>query len=577
MLDYIRKISWYIFSNKKRYALIVLFLLIANVLDIIPPQLIGRTIDLINNGEMTATIMRNILLIFAAVIILTYVVSYWWGYLLFEGAIKIESIIRSRLMRKFLLLSPGFYERSKTGDLMAKATNDLKTVNMATGFGIITLLDSTTFLLTIVLVMGFTISWQLTFFALLPLPLLAVIEQRLGKMINKRHKSSQEAFGVMNDAVLEVVEGVRLTRSYVQEDAENKRFHKLTESYLNKFMKVEKLDAFFQPLSIIVVSSSIAISFAYGAVLVNNGVITVGELITFNVYLNMLIWPMFALGMLFNIMERGNASYDRIQDVLDETDDLNASGEATVQDTNFNFNEVTFKYPTGTHNSLENITLEIGKGETLGIVGKTGSGKSTFIKQLLRIYPEGSGDLIIDGLNISSLNRKKLRDKLGYVSQENILFSRTVRENIMFGKPDATEAELAEAIQLSAFDEDLARMPEGLETLVGEKGVSLSGGQKQRISIARSLIKEPDILILDDALSAVDARTEQRIINHIKNNRKGKTTIIITHRLSAVHHADKIIVLENGKIVESGTHQELSNGSGWYSEQNDYFITGGES
>ena len=577
MLDYIRKISWYIFSNKKRYALIVLFLLIANVLDIIPPQLIGRTIDLINNGEMTATIMRNILLIFAGVIILTYVVSYWWGYLLFEGAIKIESIIRSRLMRKFLLLSPGFYERSKTGDLMAKATNDLKTVNMATGFGIITLLDSTTFLLTIVLVMGFTISWQLTFFALLPLPLLAVIEQRLGKMINKRHKSSQEAFGVMNDAVLEVVEGVRLTRSYVQEDAENKRFHKLTESYLNKFMKVEKLDAFFQPLSIIVVSSSIAISFAYGAVLVNNGVITVGELITFNVYLNMLIWPMFALGMLFNIMERGNASYDRIQDVLDETDDLNASGEATVQDTNFNFNEVTFKYPTGTHNSLENITLEIGKGETLGIVGKTGSGKSTFIKQLLRIYPEGSGDLIIDGLNISSLNRKKLRDKLGYVSQENILFSRTVRENIMFGKPDATEAELAEAIQLSAFDEDLARMPEGLETLVGEKGVSLSGGQKQRISIARSLIKEPDILILDDALSAVDARTEQRIINHIKNNRKGRTTIIITHRLSAVHHADKIIVLENGKIVESGTHQELSNGSGWYSEQNDYFITGGES
>lgn len=577
MLDYIRKISWYIFSNKKRYTLIVLFLLIANVMDIIPPQLIGRTIDLINNGEMTETIMWNILFIFAAVIVLTYVVSYWWGYLLFEGAIKIESIIRSRLMRKFLLLSPGFYERSKTGDLMAKATNDLRTVNMATGFGIITLLDSTTFLLTIILVMGFTISWQLTFFALLPLPLLAIIEQRLGRMINKRHKSSQEAFGVMNDAVLEVVEGVRLTRSYVQEDAENRRFHSLTENYLNKFMKVEKLDAFFQPLTIIVVSSSIAISFGYGAVLVNNGIITVGELITFNVYLNMLIWPMFALGMLFNIMERGNASYDRIQNVLDETDDLNDIGEATVKETNFNFNEVTFKYPTAQHNSLEDITIELNRGETLGIVGKTGSGKSTFIKQLLKIYPEGSGDLIIDGVNISSLNREKLRDKLGYVSQENILFSRTVRENIMFGKPDATEAELTEAIKLSAFDEDLARMPEGLETLVGEKGVSLSGGQKQRISIARSLIKQPDILILDDALSAVDARTETRIINHIKDNRKDKTTIIITHRLSAVHHADKIIVLENGKIVESGTHQALSNGSGWYSKQNDYFITGGES
>ncbi|CDZ99030.1 putative multidrug resistance ABC transporter ATP-binding/permease protein YheI [Jeotgalicoccus saudimassiliensis] len=577
MFGYIRKISWYIFSNKKRYAFIVIFLLIANVLDIIPPQLIGRTIDLINNGELTQEMTRNILIIFAAVIILSYTVSYWWGYLLFEGAIKIESILRSRLMRKFLLLSPSFYERSKTGDLMAKATNDLRTVNMATGFGIITLLDATTFLLTIVLVMGFTISWQLTFFALIPLPLLAIIEQRLGKMINKRHKSSQEAFGVMNDAVLEVVEGVRLTRSYVQEDAENNRFKRLTDNYLNKFMKVEKLDAFFQPLTIIVVSSSIAISFSYGAVLVNSGAITVGELITFNVYLNMLIWPMFALGMLFNIMERGNASYDRIQHVLDETDDLKAGGEETVKETNFNFNEVSFKYPTGKHNSLENITIELNKGETLGIVGRTGSGKSTFIKQLLKIYPEGTGDLVIDGINISNLNREKLREKLGYVSQENILFSRTVRENIMFGKPDATEAEMMEAIRLSAFDEDLKRMPEGLDTLVGEKGVSLSGGQKQRISIARSLIRQPDILILDDALSAVDARTEQRIINHIKNNRLGKTTIIITHRLSAVHHADKIIVLDNGRIVESGTHEQLSEGSGWYSAQNDYFITGGES
>ena len=576
MLDYISKIGWYILSNKKRYLIIVILLLLANIIDVIPAQLIGKTIDFINDGTMTQGLMWQIIGIFLVIIVLSYVFSYIWAYLLFEGAIKIENILRSRLMKKFLIFSPTFYEKNKTGDLMAKSTNDLRTVNMATGFGIITLLDSTTFLLTIILVMGFTISWPLTIFALIPLPALAIIESKLGKKINKAHKSAQESFGVMNDAVLEVVEGVRLTRSYVQEEAEAGRFHNLTESYLKKFMRTKRLDAFFQPLTIIVVSISIAISFGYGAVLVNNGAMTVGQLITFNVYLNMLIWPMYALGMLFNIMERGNASYDRIQGVLDEVDVLDETGDQSVSDTGLSFKDVTFKYPLSTHNNLEDITVELSKGETLGIVGKTGSGKSTFIKQLLRIYPEASGNLLIDGQNISTLDRQSLRDKLGYVSQENILFSRTVKENILFGKEDASDEELKSAIELSAFDEDLKRMPEGLDTLVGEKGISLSGGQKQRISIARSLIKDPDILILDDALSAVDARTEARIINHIRTHRQGKTTIIITHRLSAVHHADTIIVLEKGRIVESGSHEALSKAGNWYSEQNDYYLTGGD-
>lgn len=575
MFSYIKKIGWYIRENKKRYIIIFVLLMMSNLLDIIPPQLIGRTIDFINNDTMTHTLIWQIIIVFLLVIILSYAGTYFWGFLLFEGAIKIENILRSRLMKKFLAFSPSFYEKNKTGDLMAKSTNDLKTIYMSTGFGVITLLDATTFLLTIVLVMGFSISWPLTFFALLPLPLLAILEQRLGKKINKNHKTAQESFGVMNDAVLEVVEGVRLTRSYVQETQEAGRFHQLTENYLKKYMKVEKLDAFFQPLTILVVSLSIAISFGYGAELVNNGSITVGQLITFNVYLNMLIWPMYALGMLFNVMERGNASYDRIQQVLDEKDVLDYEGMKVVEAPEFSFNNVTFKYPLSKHNNLEDITVELNKGETLGIVGKTGSGKSTFIKQLLRIYPEGSGDLIIDGLNVSELDRDKLRDKLGYVSQENILFSRTVKENILFGKPDATDEELQQAIELSAFDEDLKRMPDGLDTLVGEKGVSLSGGQKQRISIARSLIKNPDILILDDALSAVDARTEQRIINHIREKRQGKTTIIVTHRLSAVHHADKIIVLENGRIAQEGKHEELSKREGWYKDQNQYYIKGG--
>lgn len=577
MLAFLSKLKWYFKKHKFRYAMIVLLLIMTNILEVIPPQLIGRTIDAINLETLTFEMMWIMFGIFIGSILITYGMHYGWAYLLFGGAYKIESILRMKLMQKFLTLSPSFYEKNKTGDLMAKATNDLRSVNMATGFGIITLLDSTTFMFTIIAVMAITISWQLTLLALLPLPLLIIIEMILGRMIHKEHTKAQAAFGTMNESALEVVEGVRLTRSYVQEDAEKERFKGMTSDYLNKFMTVAKLEALFQPLTIFVVSTSFIIAFGYGAVLVNNGSMTVGEVVTFYVYLNMLIWPMFAIGMLFNVMQRGNASLDRINDVLDMDDDVIDGTTKTLSDTTIDFDQVNFKYPSSNRQNLKNVTINLNSGESLGIVGKTGSGKTTLIKQLLKIYPAGTGRLVIDGINITELNKRELRDRIGYVSQENILFSRTVRENILFGNPNATESELEAAIVNSAFDADLARMPEGLDTLVGEKGVALSGGQKQRISIARSLIKDPDILILDDALSAVDAKTELRIINSIKETRQGKTTIIVTHRLSAVQHADVIVVLDEGEIVEMGRHSDLSQTGGWYSEQNRYYLTGGDS
>lgn len=576
MLDFIYKLKWYFLEHKMKYLLIVILAVISNLMEVIPPQLIGRTIDLINTGEMTMQTMWIIFILFIIVIIGTYILLYSWFYLLFGSAYNIESILRMRLMQKFLTLSPSFYERNKTGDLMAKATNDMRSVNRAMGFGMITLLDASTFLMTIILVMAFTINLQLTFFALLPLPLLIIIEVYLGRLINRHHTESQQSFGVMNDSALEVVEGVRLTRSYVQEEAEAASFKGKTKDYLSKFMKVEKLDALFQPLTIFVVSLSFIIAFGYGAVLVNNGEMTVGEVVTFNIYLNMLIWPMFAMGMLFNIMQRGNASLNRIDEVLSAEDDVDDAGDGIPESGEIDFQKVSFRYPSSSRQNLNEVSICLKAGETLGIVGKTGSGKTTLIRQLLKMYPAGAGSLIIDGINITQLNKKELREKIGYVSQENILFSRTVKDNILFGNPEATDEELDRAIEASAFDSDLALMPRGLDTMVGEKGVALSGGQKQRISIARSLIKNPDILILDDALSAVDAKTEQKIIDNIKREREEKTTVIVTHRLSAVRHADVIVVLEDGKIVESGSHDELNQNDGWYRRQSEYYQTGGD-
>lgn len=577
MFDFLFKLKWFFKENKGRYISILLILILVNVLEVIPAQLIGRAIDFISTGEITAMLMWQLIIIFAVVILLSYAGGFLWQYLLIGGAIKIESIIRMKLMRKFLMMSPSFFEKNKTGDLMARATNDLKSVHQATAWGVLTLIDATTFMGTIILAMGITVSWELTFYALLPLPLLALIEAKLGRKINAAHKESQEAFSHMNDSVLEVVEGVRLSRSYVQEDAESKRFKGMTDSYLKKFMKVERLDALFQPLTIIVTMISFMVAFGYGAVLANRGVITVGDIVTFNIYLNMLVWPMFALGMLFNILQRGNASLTRIDNVLETQDDVNEDGKFVPKNTEMNFDDVSFTYPLSNRQNLKSINIELKSGQTLGIAGKTGSGKTTLIKQLLKYYPGGEGHLIIDDMDIAELSKKELREQIGYVSQENILFSRTVEHNIKFGKPDATDEELSEAIRLSAFDSDLKRMPQGLKTMVGEKGIALSGGQKQRISIARSLIKDPDILILDDALSAVDAKTEKNIVDNIRESRKDKTTIIVTHRLSAITHADIIIVMNDGEIAEMGTHAELGRNKGWYSTQSKYYQTGGTS
>ncbi|MEV5115750.1 ABC transporter ATP-binding protein [Peribacillus frigoritolerans] len=569
MFAIFKKLSWFFKEQWQRYTLAILFLCLVNILEVIPPKLVGNAIDDMNNGSMTQEGVMKYVIYLLMVLIGSYLFGYLWSYLLFGGGNLVERKLRSGFMGHLLKMTPSFYEKNRTGDLMARATNDLKAISLTAGFGILTLVDAVLFTITVVVMMGATISWQLTIAAVLPLPIMAVLMQIYVKKIYKRFTDAQAAFGTLNDKVLESISGVRVIRAYVQEREDEKRFEEMTEDVYGKNLAVARIDALFDPTISIIIGISYLIGLGYGAYLVFQQAITLGGLVSFNVYLGMLIWPMIAVGELINVMQRGNASLDRVQDTLSyEADVKDSMGmESITNPGNIQFNSVHFTYPSSTVVNLSDISVQLKRGQTLGIVGKTGSGKTTFVKQLLREYPLGTGEIAFAGMPLEQLHLEDIRKWIGYVPQDHFLFSKTVRENILFGKMDATEGELAEAIRLADFEKDLMMLPNRLETLVGEKGVALSGGQKQRISIARALIKNPEILILDDSLSAVDAKTETTIIENIQNERAGKTTIITTHRLSAVQHADRIIVLDSGKIIEEGTHADLLLNDGWYSEQ----------
>ena len=571
MFDVLSKLSWFFKQYWKQYTVAIMFLIIASVLEVVPPYLLGSIIDILTAGEMSSAILSKYILIFVGIIIGGYALNFVWQFRLFEGAINLEKILRRNLMQHFLRMTPTFYEKNRTGDLMARATNDLNAVSLTAGFGIMTLIDSTIYMGCIIFAMGYLISWKLTFFAMLPVPIMAILIQYLGKIVHERYMKAQDAFGELNDSVLESVAGVRVVRAYVQEKKDEASFAEMSEIVYEKNMHTAKINALFGPITKVGTGISYVVALGYGAHLVATEAMTVGQLVTFNVYLGLAVWPIFAIGELINVMQQGNASLDRVQETLNyEADVRNIANPQMIATPNgIGFDDLTFQYPMSQVKNLQRISLSLKKGQTLGIVGKTGAGKTTFLRQLLREYPIGEGQLSIDGVDITAQTKEQLLDWIGYVPQDHVLFSRTIRENILFGKENATQAELQQAIHAAYFEKDLKNLPMGLETLVGEKGVSLSGGQKQRVSIARALIKDPEILMLDDSLSAVDAKTEAKIIENIQRERQDKTTIITTHRLSGIQHADIIIVLDEGQIVEQGTHEQLLALQGWYKEQFD--------
>lgn len=569
MFKYINKLKWYFYERRFAYLSGISVLLLSNVVVIANPWVLGKAIDSIATGSMDERSFFIYITLLTFLSVSEYFMAFYWGYKIFENAVIIDRKLTSIMMKKIIYMKAPFFEKFNTGDLMTRATSNIRGIQDLLGYGVMATVDSTGFGLSVLFAMLFLVSWKLTIVSILPYIFLVPLIKYVGDSIHKANTDRQVAVAEMSDEALESIAGIRVVRAYTMEEVSRKSFNVKTEEVKKQMIKENIYSGLMNPMTKVFLTISFAISIFYGALLISKGELTVGQLMSFNIYLHQFIWPMYAIGEGINVVQRGNVSISRVYEVLEEKNYSDDNSEINFAGTvdEIVFRDYSFTYPKSLVENLTKINLSIKRGESIGIVGKTGSGKTTFIKQLLKEYPSGEGEILINNINLDNISTSSFMNNIGYVSQDNILFSKTIRENIFFSTEDKNEDKLKEAIKNADFEKDLESLPDGLETLVGERGVALSGGQKQRVSLARAFIKNPDILILDDSLSAVDAKTEHRIIENIRENRKGKTTIIIAHRLSAVEHADKIIVLDNGVIVEEGNHKTLIENGGWYSEQ----------
>ncbi len=562
----------FIRQHKFSYIAGILFMLLASYVQTLFPKVLGDTVDILKDRHFAAAaVYRNIgfILLIAAG---TFVFTYLWRNLVVGNARRLECDLREELFGHFQVLSPEFYSTRKTGDLIAYAINDINAVRMTFGPALAMSVNGVVVCCISVWSMAHAVNWGLTLLALVPVPLMVAIMIRIGQLVKQRFRRVQETFASISDRVNENINGSRVIKAYAQEDAEVMRFETLNARMRDSNLGMVRVSSVLSPLIELCFTLSFVLNLILGGNLVLRGRISLGDFVAFNGYLTMILAPILSIGRVITIFQRGMASLGRLNDILKVPPKLRDTGRVTrlPADYAIRIHDLSFTYPGASEESLRHISLDVPKGHTLGIVGRTGSGKSTLCSLLLKLYNVEDGRIFFGDTDINSLRIETLRGSFGFVPQDTFLFRASIADNIRFFSPDYSDEAVRRAARDSCIEKSIRTLPGGFATVLGERGVNLSGGQKQRIAIARALIRDPKILMLDDSLSAVDTVTETAILENLRRLRQGKTTLIVASRISAVMQADEILVLDGGEIKERGTHEQLLREGGLYREIYDY-------